>query len=196
MLRIINIFSPLKKIFSIRLIKIYSLTFCVFLIAKTDGYACDAGYTGHIKFSNKTNIPIDIVVLRINKEDIYLGECIERDVRTKKCKLRSTKDFFVSKVIKKMKNEKITVQAKTTSGGLCWVDRDKHKNKWMVSHFKTSFKYNGKTVQGPAGEIGASVRSVDARGHVRKHKGNQKYITSSGCNNGHHMCTVDFKLKK
>ena len=196
MLNMINIFLPLKKVFSKRLIKIYPLTLCVFLIAKTDGYACEDRFAGHIKFSNKTNIPIDIVVLRINEEKIYLGDCIATDARTKKCKLRSTKVFFVSKVIKKMKNEKITVQAKTTLGGLCWVDRDEHKNKRMVSHFKTSFKYNGKTVQGPEGEIVADKHRYYTGRRIRKHEGNQKYITSSGCSNGNRICTVDFKLKK
>ena len=196
MLNMINIFLPLKKVFSIRLIKIYSLTLCTFLIVKTDGYACLDGYGGHIKFSNKTNIPIDIIVLSRTKEKVYLGKCIGRDARTQECKLRSTKHFFVSKVVEKTKNKKITVQAKTTSGGLCWLDLDNAINKWALIHFNTSFKYNGKTVQGPEGEIGTDKHSYYASGHVRKHEGNQKYITSSGCNNGHRICTVDFKLKK
>ena len=196
MLSIINILSLLKKVFSIRLIKIYSLTLCVFLIAKTDGYACKDGYTGHIIFSNKTNMPIDIVVLRIKNEEVYLGKCIKKDAKTKKCNLRSTKHFFVSQVVKKIKKEKITVQAKSTSGGLCWINPDGYGSGWKVSHFETSFKYNGKIVQGPAGEIGAGVHSVHVSGHVKKHEGNQKHVTSSGCNDGHHICTVDFKLKK
>ena len=195
MLNMINISLPLKKIFSVELIKIYFLTLCVFLIAKTDSYACNDDNQGHIKFHNGTNIPIDIVVSYIKNEKSVVGKCLRKNSETKECELRSDSDF--KHVINEMvSDKKFTVRAKTTSGGQCWVeDNDDHTK---LSYFKTFFKYNDKTVQGPAGEIGVTTHGMVAfaRGRVRKHEGNQEYITSSACKKKYSICTVDLKFKK
>ena len=195
MLDMINILLPLKKTFSIRLIKIYSLTLCVFLIAKTDGYACNNLYAGHIKFHNQTDIPIDIVVSHTKEEEGTQGKCLRKNSKTKECELRSNSEF--ESVIKKIVTDKnITVPAKTTSDGQCWVESASSYDK--LSYFKTSFEYNGETVLGPAGAVDVYTPyfSFNATGRVRKNEGNQEYIISSGCKDKHKICTVDLKFKK
>ena len=190
MLNIINIFSPLKKIPSICLMKIYFLTLCVFLIAKTDSYACDAFYKGHIKFSNESNAPINVIVSYIKNKKSYTGKCLRINSKTKECDKRMP-------VLKKVVvDKKIFIQTQTTSGGQCWRKMLEHEGDLI--YFKTSFKYNGKIVQGPAGKIkvGTDYSESHAYGQVSKYEGNQEHITSSGCNSKSTVCTVKFKLKK
>ena len=194
MLNIVDIFLPFKKRSAIKLISIYFLTLLFFLITKTDGYACDGNATGHIKFSNKTHIPVDIVISRTHKQTRVVLKCLRKNSKTKKCEPRSSRTAIITEKI--VEDKKITLPAKTTSGGICWEEPADNDGK--LSHFKTSFKYNGETMQGPEGNISVGRNDIFAYayGKINKHEGNQEYITSSDCEKSHTICTVYLKKRK
>ena len=159
----------IKNIFSLMKEKIYSIKTYVLVFLFFLMASMD-GYTcdrdGHIKFHNYTHIPITVTVSRTYSDD------------PKKRKIRL---------------EKKIVRPKTTSGGMCWYS-DSHG---FLINFKTSFKYKGQIFQGPEGEIDSgNTRGGDSLGRIKKHKGDQRLISSSACKKDYTICTVNLRMKK
>ena len=148
-----------------------------FSISGANNYACTP--KGHVKFNNRTDIPITIVITRKDKN--------------KKDQKETEKEMGIKKYTQDAGNneEKITIKSHKASNEVCWIT-DSH-----LLNFKAFFYRDGISVQGPSGEFSKIKRTfLGFSSKVESHEGNQEHITSSGCSKRSKTCTVDFKMNK
>ena len=176
--------------------RIYLIIALFFLVTASNGYACNP--RGHIKFHNRTKIPITVTAIR--KEDRFSPEhkkCLEQaqEDKKKKRKVRQCR-------LKQIKSNVIVVKPGKTTSGICWSERKKHGIKFYfikeLIYFKTSFNHNNNVLLGPVLKVSRNYFSTseDNTGRIDFHLGNQSVIRSVGCSSFSLICTVDFKMNK
>ena len=167
-----------------------------FLVTASNGYACTP--RGHIKFHNRTKIPITVTAFRM--KDPFSPEhkkCIEQVQEDNKKKRKVTRCD-----LKHIKSNVIVVKPGKTTSGICWSERKKYRgiyhNIKELMNFTTSFNHNNNVLSGPSLKVGIDHISTvdDYSGKIDFHLGNQSVIRSVGCSSFSLICTVDFKMNK
>ena len=153
-----------------------------FLTVNSDGHACRR--IGKVYFNNHTDVRVKVVIFS-EKQYSHNKKCLAEGKSKEQCRVYTGG-----------KREVLEIPAKTTSSAACWYNVDYYGGN--MTGFKAYFRYNGEYVEGPEGEVKeVKCGLTGCKSCIKKHKGRQDYIISSGCDDKSHVkCTVDFNRNR